>query len=326
MKRKENLPAKQDPSLAERFTNMVVKEYSATVSNVKLTELQRKLAQHLFVRADMALTELEKRRMSKGGKGTPITWANVNMQKMAVDAVHRIELGLDALVPNHLHTIPYFNGKSKKYDLDLRVGYVGKDYYYRKLSLHPIVDISYELVHDNDEFTVIKKGLNQKVESYEFKIDSPFDRGPVVGGFGYISYENPAMNQLVILTLEDFKKSRGAAMSNDFWGKHTEAMQYKTIVHRTVSKIVLDPTKINESFARVEADDRIPEDEKALFYATDEISDQANKGQVIDINPVVVEGPGDEQTEISPEEVDEIEAEERAMMENEAGSSEGPDF
>jgi recombination protein RecT len=268
-------------SRSERFTNMVIKEYGQVdTGHVGLTPYQKRLAQHLFVKIDFQLQELEKKRNDP--KKEPIIWDNVNLPKLAIDAVHRIELGLDALIPNHVHPIPYWNTKMGKYDVNLQIGYAGKDLYYRELALNQPMDIIYELVHENDSLTVFKKGVDNEVESYDFQIKSPFDRGKVVGGFGYIMYENPQLNKLVLLSLADFDKAKSAAKSKEFWTNFPREMQLKTVVHRTVKKITLDPEKVNESFAMVEA----AEYDNQIEYHLDpqaEIAHQANKGDVIDM-------------------------------------------
>ena len=324
----KNLPQKKEPTISDRFTGMVVREYSDSISNVELTAFQRKLAQHLFVKVDIALKDFEIKRLGQAGgdKKTPFTWENINLPKLAVDTVHRIELGLDALIPNHIHPVPYFNNRKNKYDLDLRIGYSGKDYYYRKMSLYQIADIVYELVYENDKFTVIKKTANEGVETYKLDIPKPFDRGQVVGGFGYIIYDNPQMNRVVIVTLDDFKKSQTAAKSNDFWSKHPDSMKYKTIVHRTVSRIVLDPEKINASFAHVENDEIQAIDNQKWEESEREVSINANQ-EVIDIE---TQNGGDttedNQTEadetISNEEKEEI----RQQEMKEAAAAGGPGF
>jgi recombination protein RecT len=114
------------------------------------------------------------------------------------------------------------------------------------------IDMIYELVFSNDIFEPIKKGSGVQVESYKFEIPKPFDRGPVVGGFGYIVYKDQTKNKLIIVTETDFVKSMGEAKSKTFWNKHPEAMRYKTIVNRTTDKLLIDPEKTSVSFFEVE--------------------------------------------------------------------------
>jgi recombination protein RecT len=247
------LPA-QTPAV--RFTTMVMKEFSANAAGGKfeLTPYQERLAQHMFIAVDVALRNAEVKRSEDTRKkdNLPITWANVNMTKLAIDAVHRTELGLDALIPNHIHPIAYFNKRLNQYDLDLQIGYVGKDYYRRKVAVEQPIDIVYELVYANDKFFPHKKSYKNPVESYEFEIPKPFDRGEIVGGFGYIMYKNPEMNKLIIVTGADFKRSEKLKRGGTFWADHPEVMKFKTIVNRVTSKLGIDPEKTSGALAAVE--------------------------------------------------------------------------
>jgi len=244
-------------SVSERFTQMVIKEFSGAAGAVQLTQYQKKLTQHLFIKVDAQLKDLEAKRVQSNSQMAPYEWSNINMEKLAIDTVHRVDLGLDALIPNHLSPIPYFSKKKQKYDLDLRIGYEGKDYYRRKMSKDEPLNIIYELVYENDHFKPIKKSMGQEFDAYEFEIQNPFDRGDIIGGFGYIIYPDKAMNELVIVSEKEFLKSKSAAKSKDFWNSHPEKMRMKTLVHRTTEKLKLDPEKINASFLMVESDTSI---------------------------------------------------------------------
>jgi len=285
--------AKREPTLSEKFTNLVIREFGTTISDaVEMTPYQRHLAQHLFIKIDATLKELESKR---SGDRQPIVWDNINMNKLAIDAVHRIDLGLDALIPNHIHPIPYWNSKGGKYDLDLRVGYVGKDLYRRRMAVDEPVDIIYELVYSTDEFKPIKRSLNNPVESYKFEITQPFDRGEIIGGFGYIAYTDTSKNQLIMVAEKDFQKSKALAKTQDFWTRNPVEMRYKTLVHRVTDKLQMDPRKVNESFMAVEAAD----DEQAEAEIASEIEDNANQG-IIDVGPgtgkIVEEQPSEPET------------------------------
>lgn len=291
-------------SPGKRFTDMVMKEFNAVLDgSFYFSIMQKKLAQHLFVKIDQSLKSLEAKRISTGQtKKAPIVWENINLQKLATDAVHRINLGLDALIPNHLNPIPYWNSKENCYDLDLRIGYAGKDYYRRKMAINPPKDIIYQLVYETDYFKPIMKGIKNDIESYEFEIKNPFERGKIVGGFGYIIYEDPSLNKLVIVTEKDFERSENCSKNNVFWKDNPVEMRQKTITHRTTEKLIMDPQKINESFAIVEMDDS----EKQIFS---EIEENANK-ELIDILPESgVNGNIDEHQTGEPEQSTEIEQE-----------------
>ncbi len=305
-------------TMSERFTNAVIGEFQSTIGGIELTAYQKKLAQHLFIKVDVALKDLEAKRIKDNRKVSPYEWKNVNMEKLAIDSIHRIELGLDALIPNHISVIPYFNGKKNLYDLDLRIGYEGNDYYRRNMATEEPVNIIYELVYSKDKFTVIKKNNNQKFDSYEFQIDNPFDRGAVIGGFGYIEYKDISKNVLVLVSEKEFLSSKAAAQSNKFWDKHQAKMRLKTLVHRTTEHIKLDPEKINASFLIVENQELAAANELPNNLATDEINQNANE-EIIDI-PTEEEQQGtDGMTESEKKEILKQEA-------VEAGTSQGPDF
>lgn len=243
------------PSL--RFTQMVERQYSTEVGQLDMTDHERQLLQHLFIKCDSAFIEAN----SKLGKDQlPIIWKNINMTKLAIDAAHRIRLGLDALIPGHVYPIAYYNKDTKQYDIDLRIGYKGEAYYIRKASMSAIKDIRVELVYSTDEFVVYKKGLSSKVEGYDFHVRQPFARGDLVGGFAYLEYEDERENVLIILSKTAFEKYRAIAKSNTFWNQWYEEMCYKTLVHRIAGKVTIDPMKISvQSMAAVQADVERPE-------------------------------------------------------------------
>ena len=168
-----------------------------------------------------------------------------------------MQLGIDALIPGHLYPIAYFNGKTQQYDVDLRIGYKGELYYKMRASVKPVQDVRIELVYDTDEFTVYKKGVSCDVEGYDFRITNPFDRGTLVGGFGYLAFEHAGDNVLVVLSKAEIERYRASskAAGGNFWRDWYEQMAYKTIVHRLMDRIIIDPEKINvTAMASVEDD------------------------------------------------------------------------
>lgn len=255
--REKNPIQQRKPEASERFTNQIMSQFQAEAgSPVQFTAYERALAQHLFLRVDSCLKEFEKKRRESGKESqAPFIWQNVNMRKLALDAVHRIQLGLDALIPAHIYPIPYFNGKEKLYDIDLRVGYRGELYYRTESAVEKPQDVRLELVYSSDEFSPMMKSHDNNVEDYTFKIVNPFNRGNIIGGFAYISYKDPQKNKLVLVSEADFKKSCQAAKSQDFWSKYPAEMRYKTLVHRAMSHLPIDPKKVNApAFAAVESD------------------------------------------------------------------------
>jgi len=290
--KKQTAIAKQDPTASEQFTGMVIKEFSGLVGEMNITPHQKRLAQHLFIKIDASLKQLETKRFDKTKQ--PIVWRNVNMIKLAIDCVHRVDLGLDALIPNHISPIPYWNSKEAKYDLDLRVGYVGKDFYRRKAAIEEPLNIIYELVYSTDKFKPLKKSLANPIDSYEFEITNPFDRGEVIGGFGYIMYADSQKNLLVLVTGKVFEKFKRLAKAGTFWEGFPVEMRYKTLVLRTTDKLSVDPDKIGESYQAVE------QDETAEAEVVGEIAEKANK-EVLNI-----EEPEKQKTETTEAETGEI--------------------
>lgn len=254
----------------ERFVGMVEREFLAEMGKgAQFTALERRLTQHMYLAVDQALKAAEEKRtkgwttekLAKASEDPrAFTWRNIDRQQLALDTVHRVSLGLDALVPNHMWPIAYFNSAKGKYDIDLGIGYIGRDYVARRFALDIPLDISYALVYSTDQFKALPRSSSREVEGYEFEITSPFDRGDIVGGFGYIVYDDPRKNRLVLVTQRDFKRSKNASKS-DFWEKNDVEMHLKTIYHRTAAKIALDPAKVNAKvIADVLRDDTDPVD------------------------------------------------------------------
>jgi recombination protein RecT len=233
----------QELTISQAFAANVERQFKAEAgSPLAWTPLQKTLAQHLFLKIDAQLKELEKKRTNNSA---PIIWDNINKTKLYTDAVNRISLGLDATLPNHISPIPYWNSALAKYDLDLRIGYEGKFYSKMKLAVEIPEDVVIELVYSNDKFKLVKRDWNNRVEHYILDAGEAFDRGEVVGGFGYIMYENPIKNKVVIVTQSDFDKAKALAQTKDFWNAHPEIMKRKTVVHRVMAHIPLDPEKVN---------------------------------------------------------------------------------
>lgn len=270
---------KQQLVVSQRFVQKVEEQFTAEMgSKIEFSDHQKKLAQHLFLKVDSALKDFEADRVKKNQKNrSPFVWENVNMRKMALDAVDRVNLGLDALIDNHIHPVPYYNSKLQKYDVDLTIGYKGLDYYKRKCAVDEPIDIRYELVYETDDFKPIKSSFSNDVEYYEFEVKNPFNRGKVIGGFGYIMYENEKKNKLILVTKDELDKARKAAPTKAVWDAHPEKMMYKTVVRRTTDHLDLDPEKTNaQSYARVEG-------ETTERRVHEEIEENANS-QTIDVD------------------------------------------
>jgi len=293
---------------SERFTAMVMKEFGTGVGAPSLTDYQKKLIQGYFIAIDRALKKAEEDRIRKNAANKDpkynndleVNWQNVNLQDLATDVVHYARMGLDMMQDNHLTPIPFKNNKTRKYDVNLMKGYNGIRFISEKYALDKPVSVTIELVYSNDTFRPIKKSHGQPIESYEFAINDPFDRGEIRGGFGYIEFDDQTKNKLIIMTIKDVNKRKPEYASANFWGGKTtvwesgkkvekevegwlDEMVYKTIVREVFSPkhILLDPQKIDDNYQYM----KMREAKIAEMEAQADAEAQAN-GRIIDTAPV----------------------------------------
>ncbi len=298
--KKENQQLQEKkPTASERFTNMVINEFQGNVGQLNLNEYQKQLVRNYFIGIDTALKNAETSRSysKKKANDPPIVWENVNMNKLAIDVVQNAKMGLDMSIANHLHVVPFKNGKTNKYDLTLMPGYEGLKYIAANFALYKVADIKVELVHENDVFQPTYKN---NIEGYEFKITNPFARGNVIGGFGYIRYENEIHNKLVVMSVDELLKRKPSTASAEFWGGEkdvwengkvtgkeqiegwTNEMLYKTMVRATCKKVTVDPKKVNDSYIYVMESNENYYIENQEDKVMEEIQENANK-ELIDI-------------------------------------------
>ena len=308
------VPAEAKPNAAERFTSKVMKEFGSTVGEIQVTDYQRQLVQGYFIAIDRALKSAEEERLRKNEKNKdhekydnnlPVTWGNVNLNDLALDVVHYARMGLDMMQENHLFPIPYKNNKTGKYDMTLMPGYNGIQYIAEKYAVEPPLAVTVELVYSTDTFRPIKKSAENRVENYEFAINNAFDRGEIIGGFGYIEFADPVKNKLVIMTKKDIEKRKPKYASANFWGGKQkvwdngkqvdqetdgwyEEMCLKTIKREIYSAkhIPRDPKKIDDNYQYM----KMREARIAELEAQDIIDANAN-GMVIDVTPTALPEP-----------------------------------
>lgn len=308
------VPAEVKPNAAERFTAKVMKEFGSTVGEIQVTDYQRQLVQGYFIAIDRALKSAEEERLRKNEKNKdhekydnnlPVTWGNVNLNDLALDVVHYARMGLDMMQENHLFPIPYKNNKTGKYDMTLMPGYNGIQYIAEKYAVEPPLAVTVELVYSTDTFRPIKKSAENRVENYEFAINNAFDRGEIIGGFGYIEFADPVKNKLVIMTKKDIEKRKPKYASANFWGGKQkvwengkqvdqetdgwyEEMCLKTIKREIYSAkhIPRDPKKIDDNYQYM----KMREARIAELEAQDIIDANAN-GTVIDVTPTALTEP-----------------------------------
>jgi len=304
----------QQLTMSERFTNLVLREFGSNVAGaLQVSEYQKRLIQGYFIAIDRALKMAEEARIRKNennkdhkyDNNLSVTWNNVNLNDLALDVVHYAKMGLDMMMDNHLFPIPYKNNKTNKYDVTLMPGYNGIQYIAEKYAVEKPKAVTIELVYSTDTFKPIKKSKDNQVESYIFEINNPFDRGEIVGGFGYIEYEDPVKNKLIIMTRKDIEKRKPAYAAAEFWGGTTkvwengkqveketdgwfEEMCLKTIKREVYSAkhIPRDPKKIDDNYQYM----KMREARYAELEAQAEIDGYANT-IIIDTTPTTPEEP-----------------------------------
>lgn len=297
-------------SIGTRFTKSVLSRFaSSTGGQLEVTDFQRRLIQGYFIQIDRALAVAEEARVAKNAKNKdhkwdetlPVTWKFVNLQDLSMDLVRYARMGLDMQVENMLFPIPYKNNKTNLYDVTLMPGYNGIRYVATRYALNPPKSDTIELVYSTDRFTPHPKDSHNPVASYEFEITNPFDRGSIVGGFGYLEYDDPTKNELIIMPMAAIKKRIPKYASPEFWGgtkktynKETrmqeettvegwlDEMCRKTLIREVFSAkhIVRDPQKLDEDYRVMKA----REVAYAEIQAEAEIQQQANT-VLIDTTP-----------------------------------------
>ena len=298
-------PAVRQENVSEKFTAKVLKEFGSTVSGaMEVTEFQKKLIQGYFIVIDRALKAAEEERVRKNDNNRdhtydnnlPIVWQNVNLNDLALDLVHYARMGLDMQQENMLFPIPYKNNKGNFYDVTLMPGYNGIKYTALRYAMEAPIGETIELVYSTDTFVPHMKDSAHPTPTYEFQINNPFDRGDVVGGFGYLEFADPAKNELIIMPLKAIMKRKPAYASGNFWGGGTkkewqtingkrqqveveqegwfDEMCRKTIIREVYSSKHLprDPQKIDDSYQFMKA----REARYAEIQAQAEIDAEAN--------------------------------------------------
>ena len=265
---------KIEPTFSERFSNMVIQEFTGNVGSVALTAFQKRLIQNYFISTDMALKTAEERRLKKSEQYrdlVPITWANVNMESLALNVVACAKIGFDPALPNHINMVPYKNNNTNKYDVDFIEGYRGIELKAKKYGYDMPDYVIVKLVYKNEKFTPVYKDKDNSVESYLHKpADDPFNPGDIVGGYYYHAFkELPEKNKLMFYNLHEIEKRKPQYASVEFWGGEktiykdgkkngTEKVEgwfaemcWKTLYRLAHNAITIDSEKIDENLMRI---------------------------------------------------------------------------
>lgn len=293
--------AQNEQSFSERFTTRVVTEFKATSGGIELNDKQKRLISNYFIAVDQSLKMAEEKRMKKQEEyRDPLayTWANVNMETLAIRVVAFSKLGLDPTQPNHLFPIPYKNNTTNKYDITMMMGYKGIEVKATKYGLGVPKNMVVEVVFQNDDFRPIKKDRNNKVETYDFNVVNPWDRGEIIGGFYYKEFEDPTKNKLEFMNIKEIEKRKPKSASTEFWGGEKDKWEkvdgknkvtgkekiegwYYEMVRKTLDRaaygsITIDADKIDDNYMTILNAER----EATALEASAEIENNANKTEI----------------------------------------------
>lgn len=289
---------------SQRFTNRILREFADNSGAIKITEQHRRLIQSYFIGIDNALKTAEAYRQKKnaGNKDhkydEPLAyaWSNVDVNaSFAQSLVQYAKLGVDMMLPNQLAPVFFKDNKTNKYTCSFIIGYEGRRIIAQKYALNPFINVIAELVYETDEFIPHKKDTSHPFDSYEFRITNPFNRGAIVGAFGYVVREDERQNELFMLNKAQIDKRKPERAAAEFWGgtktvwedgkKVTkevegwyEEMALKTLKNYVYKHITMDAQKVDDTYsALLAAESDI--NEKRL---ASEVSKHAN-ATVIDI-------------------------------------------
>lgn len=270
---------KPQTNLSDRFVNKVISTYQDTVQGITITQHERELISHYFIGIDNLL----KATVEKKGRDG-YTWAMVNMNDLAIAVASKARLGLDMGLDNMISFIPFKKGDTGKITLVPIIGYKGYEYIAKVYGLNPPKHSIVELVYETDSFVPYKKDRHNKKDDYEFQVNNPFNRGKVVGGFGYLEYDDETQNLLMWMTEEEILSYRKQYYDKTFWsGENAKKMYKKTIAKQLFKTVTLDPRKT--SSVGDDVWDTLDKDELDLTseYAHKDIAANMGTGDVIDI-------------------------------------------
>lgn len=257
-------------SMSESFVSKIIKEGVGN-PDFSVTPVQRNLIQGYFVAMDHTLTQ----------QGIP--WKDVIVDyKLAQDLMVCAQLGMDMRAEGMLYAVPRKdNHAGGKIRFTIQKGYKGRVFMAQKYAIGKLLDIDVHLVYENDEFTPHFRDANHPYDTFEFNPPRNcfVDRGNMVGGFAYISYENPAQNKLVVMSKADIDKRKAVAMSTKIWDKWPEEMAIKTIYIQAAKTVPLDPSKIDSTYRASQVLDQ----EQADAETMQDIAVNQETGEVIDL-------------------------------------------
>lgn len=272
-KKSETTENKTELSIAQRFTNAVVKAYGDVARGIEVTPKEMKLISNYYIKLD---------EMIKNPDTKIQNWKQVRLPELANTLAHMAKLNLDMSLGQFSCT-PFKHGETGTYDL---VPVISKDGYWfiaKTYGITPPKRFVVELVYESDSFSIIKRDATHPCDEYTFSVTNPFNRGKIIGGFGYLEFEDKTNNFILAMSEEEILKYKPKYAKDSFWGGENKKKMYeKTIAKQLLKRVALDPNKVNlvqDSFKKIEAEE--------LNYTCSEskevIDNNMCSGEIVDI-------------------------------------------
>lgn len=274
-KEQTNQTINTELSMPQRFTNAVIKSYGDVAKDVPISSKQMKLISNYYIKICDTIV---------GQQGSKIqNWNQVRLPELATTLAHMAKLNLDMSL-GHLSFMPFEYKNTNTFNLSPVISSSGYEYIAKTYGIEPHKQATIELVYDKDNFTITKKDSFHPCDSYTFEITNPFNRGEIIGGFGYLEFEDTSKNFILAMSVEDILKYKPKFAKDLFWsGENRKKMYEKTIAKQLFKRIKLDPDKVNsiqDSFDKIETEEL----NYTAMEAKNEIDENMCSGEVVDID------------------------------------------
>jgi recombination protein RecT len=205
------------------------------------------------------------------------------------------QLGLEPGPLGHCYLIPYYNSKTKSYEVQFQLGYKGMLDLVRRSGQIEMIDA--HVVYENDEFDY-QYGLEPKL----YHKPSLKTRGKPIAVYAIAKFKDGGFSYLV-MSIEDIEKirKRSKTPDNGPWVTDWEAMAKKTVIKQLCKYLPLS-IEVQRNIAVDETTKKVNED----LESPDEILDQPDETDwnIIDVEPEQQDSsePEAENKEQQPEE------------------------
>lgn len=254
-------------SVAQKFTNKVLGYYADVAQNIEPTEKEKMLIAGYFMAMDAQLREAK------------IGWQELDLETISRKLAAKAQLGLDMQLENHLNVFSSRSTKTGKITTFFITGYQGERHKAYKFAITPPIGDVVELIYETDEFIPIMKADG---DSYEWKITAPFNRGKVIGAFGYLKFDDSRLNKLVFMTRDELLKRKPKYAKEEFWGTWENKMFLKTMARELFRHVSIDGDKVRKfrnalEFEEAELLEMQQEESKMIA------EESTGKGEFIDV-------------------------------------------